>query len=553
MSDILLEFSLLFGAAIGAGMLMRMLKQPAFVGYLIIGLAAGMLGLASSVNRGLVELFSSYGVMLLLFLVGLEMNLSEIGALGKEALAVGLGQIVVTSSFFLILLRLLGLEIGTALFLSFILTFSSTIIVVKVLSEKHDLGSLSGKMALSILLIQDLAAILIMLSIGSQVSGGMIINLILKLALVFLITILAARKIMPRILHRLARSTDELILFSLAWCFLVASLIGSSFVGLSVEIGGFLAGLALSGSFEHIHIVTKIKPLRDFFLTIFFVSLGLSIRIAPSALINVIWLVPLIVFVKPLIVWILMRLANYRQRPAFMTGIYFGQVSEFGFVLAGMGLRLGLISEGQLAEVTLLGILSIIISGYLMVYGEKLFEIYRKSLDRLWPDRGEGELLSEVFSDHIVLLGCHRMGRSILQHLEKTGEKILIVDFDPEVVNELIAAGKKVIYADVADIENYKNFFLEKAKLVVSTVKDVKDSLSLLAEVKRQGLKVPVVVDAESVDEANILYEAGAAYVVFPHFVSGLHLGDLIKKNSENIDFSRYREAQKEILKGVFS
>lgn len=550
MGSIFLEFSLVFGLAIAVGMVMRLLRQPAFLGYVLVGLIFSLF--SWRLDEGLLSLLSSAGVMLLLFLIGLEINVGLIKELSRKIILIGLGQLVLTGGFFFLVFQQANFSSAAGLILALAFSFSSTIIVVKLLSEKHDLESLHGKIAVGILLIQDLAAILLLLFLNER-RGGDGVMLILKTGLLILLTALISQRVMPRLLHRLSRSTDELILFSLAWCFIIAGLVASPMIGLSVEVGGFLAGLALSGSFEHIHIVNKIKPIRDFFLTIFFVSLGLFIKLDWRVIVPVMGLSLAVLVVKPVLVWALMRFFGYRQKAAFQTAILIGQTSEFSLILVNLMARMEMFSASQGAMISMTTLLTMVVSAYLIVNSEKVFRGLKPLLDFFYHDAGAGEGVLPELSGHVVLFGCHRTGRSVLSYLEKFKHDVLIVDHDPEVVSRLKEAGKNVVYGDVTDTDSYNQLGLGKAKLIISTVKDCKDSLLLLAEIGRRKLKVPVIVDAESHEEAEALYKAGAAYAVFPHFVSGLHLSELIKRGFESKeDFLSYKDAQEEMMRRIY-
>lgn len=534
-------------------MVARAFRQPAFLGHTLVGIAVAYLGITSGGNvTSLIEILSSSGVMLLLFLVGLEMDVAEVRKMGLTALIIGFFQIGLSLLLFALVLYGFGVSLSGSIFLGLALSFSSTIIVVKLLSEKHDLTSLPGKMAVALLLIQDMAAIVALMFVGGRVSDGWL-GLLVKVAILVFLTILMSRKVMPKILHRLAKSTDELILFSLAWCFLLASIIASPLVGLSLEIGGFLAGLALSGSFEHTQIAHKIKPIRDFFLTLFFVGLGLNLRFDRSILPLALVLSGVVIFAKPFIVWLLMRLMLYKQRVAFYTGLLFGQISEFSIILVALGERASLIPPSLASLVSFVGLFTMVISAYLIIDNEKVYALLRPVL-RFYKDRnGAVAEEKEALSDHIVLFGCHRMGRSVLVHLKKQKNKVLIVDFDPEAVERLRKEGWNVIYADISDTEVYDQLNLSKASMVVSTVNDLKDNLLMLSEIKRRRLSLSVVVDAETNEDAQELYKAGATYVIFPHFVGGLHLADLVKRGvRQRDDFEKYRKYQQEIMAGAY-
>ena len=512
-----------------------MVRQPAFLGHVVVGIALGFWGVtAGGEMRQVFDILSSAGIMLLLFLIGLEMNIVEVKKMGKVALIVAAGQMVITMAFFSGIFSWFGLALSTSLFLALAVSFSSTIIVVKLLSEKHDLGSLPGKVAVALLLVQDLAAIVALIVFGGRTgppAGGGVAPLLTKVIILVAFTAVISRSVMPRILHRLAKSTDELILFSLAWCFVLAAVVASPLLGLSLPIGGFLAGLALSGSFEHAHIATKIKPLRDFFLTIFFVGLGLKLSFDGTVLLLAIWISLAVLVVKPVIVWVLMRLFGYRQRVAFYTGLLLGQVSEFGFILVGVGQAAGFFDSRFVSLVSLVGLVTMVVSSYLIIDNEFVFRLVRPILNFVWKDRYAGaETEAAALTDHVVLFGCHRMGRSMLLQLAKNKEKVLIVDFDPEVVSRLSEEGWKVIYADAADTDAYDQLNLAKAKMVVSTVEDIKDNLAMLAEIKRRRLKVSVVVDAETPEDAKRLYAAGATYVIIPTLLGGEKLRELIEQ-----------------------
>lgn len=554
MNSPFIVFSLIFGLAVCAGMVARAFKQPAFLGHVLVGAVVGYLGIARGGEVGrLLDIMSSAGVMLLLFLVGLEMDITGVRKIGEKIVVVGIGQILITGGIFSLLAWQTGISISAGLFLGVSIALSSTIIVIKLLSEKHDLDSLPGRIAVALLLIQDLAAI-IMLIVFSKSSSSGFLDLIMKVVVLILFSGLMAKKIMPKILHNLARSMDELILFSLAWCFVLAALVASPIFDLSLEIGGFLAGLALSGSFEHVHIATKIKPIRDFFLSIFFVGLGLNMRFDQSVIMAAFYLSVVVIVAKPMVVWILLRLNNFKQRVAFNTAILFGQISEFSFIMVGLGFRADLVSQSWVSLISLVGMLTMVVSGYLIIDKEKVFQFLKPCLDLLWKDNRDREAGEEIeISDHVILFGCHRMGKSILMHLV-AHEKILVVDFDPEVVSNLEGRGIRALYADASDIETYDRLNLAKAKMVISTLKDINDNLTMLFEMKKRKLKTSVVMDAESIEDARTLYEAGATYVIFPHFVGGLHLGDLVKNGvREKSDFEKYRKYQQEIMADVYA
>jgi len=222
--------------------------------------------------------------------------------------------------------------------------------------------------------------------------------------------------------------------------------------------------------------------------------------------------------------------------------------------MVGIGARMGFLSSSNVSLVSLVGLITMVVSGYLIIDKEGVFRVLKPVLGFIWKDTSKSDPLPAELSDHIILFGCHRMGRSVMVHLLKSREKILIVDFDPEVVEKLKNEGANVIYADASDTDVYDQLSLSKAKMVISTLKDIKDNLVMLSEINKRKSKVSIVVDAESVEDAVDLYKAGATYVIFPHFVGGLHLGDLVRKGvREKGDFESYRKYQQEVMAGAYA
>src|SRR3989344_287815 len=281
-------------SAAAIGIFFHILRQPSIIGFIVAGLIVSSLGYLAQENAQVIGNLASIGVALLLFIVGLEMNIKELRHVGKPAILVGLGQIIFTFALGYAICYALGFNNLTSFYVSIALTFSSTIVVVKLLSEKKDLRSLYGRIVVGALLIQDLVAIVVLLFLTGFKEEGTVVNFVITLfkGIVFIAAIAVASRYLPRLLDLIGRSRELLFLFSIAWALGIAALAGSRFVGLSMEVGGFLAGLALAGSSENFQISSKLRPLRDFFLILFFIGLGTSMMqgITLSALWPTIWL-----------------------------------------------------------------------------------------------------------------------------------------------------------------------------------------------------------------------------------------------------------------------
>ncbi|MDP2933645.1 MAG: cation:proton antiporter [bacterium] len=519
------------------GFIARLLKQPVILAYLATGVALGFVEFLDVKAFEPLSVFSDLGVMFLLFLVGLEINYTSLRLVGKQAAIAGLGQVFFTFILGYILAKFFGLASLTAAYVSIALTFSSTIIIVKLLSDKRDLGSLYGKMSLGILLVQDLVAILILVVLSGVQNGVDFSPLVLfftlfKALLLFVIVFWLGRLVFPLLFDKISHSHELLFLMTLAWVFLLAGLV--RYLGFSVEIAGFLAGLALANSSEHYQIAAKIRPLRDFFLLIFFVLLGSQMIL--SNFTQILW--PIAVFSafvligNPLIVMVIMGLMGYRKRTSFLTGVSIAQISEFSLVLMALGLKLGHVDETAVTLVTSVGVLTIVVSSYLILHGDALYRFMSPMLalfERKSPH--ERHMPPQKFSKPIVVIGYHRTGQGIVKALPK--KDVLVIDFDPEVARDLRENGYDHIFGDIADTEVFELANLARARLVISTSPGLDDNLILLNFFRHLRRRPKIVLRAENEKDAEILYEQGANYVLVPHISSGHYLGKLLAEDPE--------------------
>lgn len=541
MEQIFLELTFIVVVASALSILFRFLKQPAILAYIVTGVIVGPLGLFTLHDPEILESFAQIGVTLLLFLLGLELRLQDLKSVGKPALVTGIGQIVFTSVIGYGLCVLLGFSLLASLYICIALTFSSTIIIVKLLSDKKDLSSLYGKISVGFLLIQDFVAILALIFLSgfnspqSDISLLSFVFLIIKAVLIFGLTILLSKTLLPKLMKHVARSPEVLFLFSLAFAFGMAWLLSSEYIGFSIEIGGFLAGLALANSVPHLQIVSRVRSLRDFFIVIFFVSLGTQMAVShisailiPSVLLSVFVLIG-----NPLIVMILLGLLGYKSRTGLLAGLTVAQISEFSLIVMFMGNKLGHVPDEAVALVTVVGIVTFVLSTYMILNGHRIYQVlgpYLKIFEK--KKIREERMASDTKENHVVLVGANRMGESIVDAMIKHEHDIIIVDFDPDVVTRLKKRGIDCIYGDVSDDEIQEIVGLSSARLVISTVPDVEDNLYLMDGIKRKNKKAISVFFALETEDARQLYDAGANYVVLPHLAGGQHLAKiLVDKN----------------------
>lgn len=533
MSSGIFELAIVVCVAGLLGILMRMLKQPIILAYLATGLLFSALGFYKLAQQETFSLFSDLGVMFLLFLVGLEINYTSIKMVGKTAVLLGLGQIIVTFLIGFIIAVLFHFSMLPAAYIAIALTFSSTIIVVKLLSEKKELNSLYGKISIGFLLVQDFVAILLLVILtgvkpGDAVSLAAVATAIVRGIGLFAIMVWLGRKAIPRLFESIGRSQELLFIISLAWVFLIAAIV--SRIGFSVEIAGFLAGIGLANSYENFQIASHIRPLRDFFILIFFVMLGASVTVFHFAGLG--W--PIIVFSlfvligNPLIVVILMGVTGYRRRTSFMTGVTMAQISEFSLILAGVGLAAGHINQQVVGLITAVGVITIVISTYLIVYSEHIVRKLWHMLaifEKLDPLSEDG-FISTEFHKPTILVGAQRIGHIIASHLPK--EKLLIIDFDPSVIQRFRRHGYACLLGDIADRDIFEAANFNEARLVICTSPVFEDNMTLLSELRQVPGKRKIILRADNDAESALLYKKGADYIIRPHLTSGHYVGEIL-------------------------
>jgi voltage-gated potassium channel Kch len=330
-------------------------------------------------------------------------------------------------------------------------------------------------------------------------------------------------------------------MFTIAWCFVVSAIF--HVMGIGLEIGALLAGISLSTSPYHYEISARIKPLRDFFLIMFFVSLGL--QLSPVEVISVLPLVIAlslaVIFGKALFTYIGVLLSGYERRVAFLSALSMAQVSEFSFILIAVGISLGHLSKEFLQLTIAVGIISIAISSYLMVHGDLIYRIFFRSSSKHEEKESDGP--------EIILFGYNRVGYDIFRSMKSVSSKYLVVDYNPDIVSMLKKRGIHVIYGDASDIDFLSELNFSKAKMIISTIPDVQTSLFLL-DFTNKSSKAPVfITTAHKIEDAICLYDAGVDYVIMPHFLGGRYASSLIEMYQTNKEhFNRERAKHKKEL-----
>lgn len=517
----------------------RLVNLPPLLGYIAAGILLGPLELFHLGEAAGFHELSTIGIVLLLFLLGLESNISELRSVGKIALLIGSGQIVATTFLGAVLTYLFTGNVVESLLVGVALAFSSTIVIVKVLADKKDLQSIHGKLAIGILLVQDMVAIVVLILLTTLLGGedvsfspidlGMIG---LKAALLFGGVILLSQYVFIRVVNFFARSQELLFLFCIAWAFGFAW-VTEKYAGFSMEIGGLLAGLSLANSTKSFHILTKLRSLRDFFIIIFFINLGMDLQFGNSfSVVFPVLLITLFVLVgKPVIVTGLLLFKNYRRRAAFLAGISLAQISEFSLIVLFTGKEVGVIDDTIITVMTLVAIITFSLSTLAMLHGHSLYRLLRPILRLVEPKHYHREQESIPLRDHIVIVGAESLGKRFFDCIDQIERQIVVVDFNPDVVEMLERKLVPVMFGDIADTDIQEKINLKEAALLFSTISDTEDNLILLHTLAEEKKNLRTIFVSNTADSSSMLYAAGADAVIHPKTILGDILGEALRRN----------------------
>lgn len=539
MEQAFIQLGIILFTAFVVSYVVRAFKQPIVIGYIIAGIIISPYIISFGASKETLNLFSQFGIAFLLFMVGLRMNPKVIKEIGATSLIIGFVQIFLTFSLGFLISLIIGFNNITAAFIGIALAFSSTIITMKLLSDKKQIDSLYGKISIGILIVQDVVAIGVLIFISSISGGNNFGSLAVKGLLggigLIVILFLLGFFVLPKIIRKIAESQELLFLFSITWAFVIAALF--SYIGFSIEVGALIAGVVLSISPYTMEISSKIRPLRDFFLIIFFIILGFSIPLLSinSIIINALIFSLIALIFKPIILMTLTAMFGYTKRTNFLVGTTLGQISEFSLIILALGVSTGLISSVILSTLTLTAVITITLSTYMIIYSN---EIYKKMSNFAFVfEKKEVRKKSKTKKEYdAILFGYNRIGFSILHKLKKIRKNYLVVDFNPETISTLSKFGIPSVYGDAYDSEFLSELSLEKIKLMVSTIPDFETNMVLIESIRAVNPKAIIIVRSHEVKEAFELYRIGASYVLTPYFLGGEYVAKMIEKFEINRD-----------------
>lgn len=558
------EIAALLVLAAAVGFVGLLLRQPLIVSFIAVGILAGpsVFDIAKSDEH--IDLLAELGIAVLLFLVGLKLDLKLIKTLGPVALMTGLGQVAFTTIFGFLIGLALGLDVTTSLYVAIALTFSSTIIIVKLLTDKREIDSLHGRIALGFLIVQDLVVVLAMivlsaLGVGAAGDSGFIdILLVFGYGAGMLVAVgLFIRFLANPLVERLSRAPELLVSFAIGWAALLAAL--GHYLGFGKELGGLLAGVSLASTPFREAIAARLSSLRDFLLLFFFIGLGasLDLSILGASVFAAVLFSLFVLIGNPLIVLAIMGAMGYRKRTGFLAGLTVAQISEFSLIFMAMGVSLGHVSDESLGLVTLVGLITIAASTYMITYSHQLYAQVEPMLgvfERRSAGRQEdaGHLSKTTYD--VVVFGLGRYGLAIAQELRSAGRKVLGVDFNPVAVRHARAQGFDVIFGDATDPEMLAHLPLKQVTWAVSAVPEHDTGVthddprrSLIGSLRDLKFEGRIAVSAHSEDTADKLEAAGADLVLMPFRdaatrAAALVLSGAAPRNAETAD----PEGQKE-------
>ncbi len=546
---LLIDLGLILIVAAFAAYVIRLFRQPLIPAYIIAGLILGPVGFGLIHDVEIINIISELGIMFLLFIVGLELDLRKLKSVGWATIITGTLQVGLTflSGFFIA--NWLGFSQLNSIYAGLIVAFSSTMVVIKLLFDENELNTLHGRIILGILFVQDVLVVLA-LTIFMGTSEFTIVNILPLLGKFLILAVIAYlfnRFLAFRMFRSAAKSNELLLLMAVAFCFLFALLV--YLFGYSIAMGAFFGGITLANLPYSTNIIGSMMSLKDFFATIFFVSLGLQLVLTDILAIiqPLLILLGVVLIIKPLIILIILSIMGYDKRNSFASAVSLSQISEFSLILV-MGVSN--ISQELFTITILLAIITIVGTSYIMKYEmffyNKLIPILAY-LEKLSLTKRDKDFAHTRSKKKVLLFGSGKMGEMFLRSLKRVKRHLLVVDFDPEVIEDLRKRKIPSFYGDMTNHEILKHINFDHAKFIISAIPNAQDNLRLLLYLRQVKSRALTFVTAITMEEALDLYDAGADYVIIPAIMSGESVAQLLEKFMD--DPKALRKIKKKHLK----
>lgn len=513
----------------------KTLKQPLILAYIVAGILIGPVGLGLIKDEHSVRVLSDLGLAFLMFIIGLEIDLRKLMEAGRVVIIAGITQVLLCGALGFEVASWLGYKGLTAGYIAAAFAFSSTMIAVKILSDKSELDTIAGRITLGILLLQDVISIFV-LALQSNITNPSILPIAFSFAKGIALVLgagLTTKYVLPRLFRFVAKLPEILLISTISWCFVVSWLAMKA--DFSIAMGAMIAGVSMSSFPYNLDVIAKIRALRDFFVTLFFVSLGMQIVVSSSSVIISAAIISIFVILSRFVTVIpVLKALKYGYRFGILTSISISQISEFSLVIVSVGYGLGHISKDIVSLTAIILIITSTISTYMTLNNHRITGFFLDILGKIGLK--EGDSAEAATADHkgksLILLGCHRIGSSLIESIKDRYQDFLVVDFSPEVDARLRTLNIPFLYGDISHQDTIEEMEIQRAKVIVSSISDDflrgTDNLRLLKQIKRLNPNARVIVTAETIKKAVEMYKAGADYVLIPRILSANYLLEII-------------------------
>lgn len=537
------QFALLLALTSVMGFIAMKLRQPLILAFIVVGIIAGPYCLNILAARNEIDILASFGITLLLFIVGLKLDIHAIKAFGSVVLMIGLMQMFLTAAFGFLLAYALGIHLVPAIVTAAAMAFSSTIIIIKALSDREEIDSLFGRISVGILIVQDLVVVIAIIILSSLDFEGTkadhlaweVSTLILKGVGFLAIIAILMRSVLPSVMELAGKSRELVVLFALAWATILAA--SADALGFGKEIGGFLAGVSLASTHFRESIASRLDTLRNLLLVFFFLNLGAALQFETLSddLLAAAVLSIFVLLIKPLIVMALMGYARFRKRTSFMTAITMGQVSEFSLILVSLAYSLGFVDIDTVGLITFMSLITIGLSTYMINNASEIYNYLSPILHRLERKinyREDVHSRTQGYTFDVIIYGFGRHGECLAVILEEKGLKTLGIDFDPRRVKPHHHHDMPILYGDAEDAEFVKTLPLETAQWVVSTIPHYDSNQILVSALREAGYKGKIAISAFHESEIEPVKKLPVDLVFIPYRDAAISAADQIVAGS---------------------
>jgi len=536
------DFGVLFVIIAVVCFIIKLMRQPIIIGYVLSGLIFSFIIDNNNLTGEQVALLSELGITFLLFLLGLEFDLNNFKYLGKDIILATVLQSIIFSLLIFWIPSLLGFGVSESIYLIILFMFSSTLLVAKWVEDKKEANTLTGKIILGILIMQDLLAIIILTVLNAFQETNLLGMLLVpvKGVILVMVALIFAKYILNYMLKFAIRYAELMFIFSLSVCFFFVEL--APMLGYSTAIGAFIGGVTLANTGYKYDIYGRLKPLIIFFNALFFVGLGFQMTLSnfsANTLFLMLLFFILCFLIKPLVVYSTLRLYHYDLKTSFIAGLNLAQFSEFSIIIISSSVLSGVIPKGILTIAIILVVSSMMASSYMIKYDKQIFaylEKYLRLIDELFPEKNKIAEIEKLGKYHIIFFGFYDLSRELFSKLEQLGKKIIVIEKDPNNIRILEKEKIPYIFNSVANPYFFERIPFKEAEIVISSLIDAGENKMIIKQLKNANPKSIIIVTAKSVSNSLELYEAGADYVIYPHYLNEQHVSILLEDYTLDIN-----------------